>query len=206
MQPIDQMSIAFVYSDALSMISGARYQRVTTYLFSELGFDLVFRLKSAAETEIAELYIALLVQQNIRRFEVPVDNVRRVHVIRRPENLVHEVLNVLVAELLLRVNDSVQVGFHEVSDDVDVSVSFRVLRFEDLKQANYVVVVEKLQKSNFAIYALGVDEIFEGVRDFLDRYLLVGLRVETRGNDPVRAAAHHFEELVAPIDFELGVL
>lgn len=76
MQPMDQISTALVYSEALRMTSGALYQRVTTYLTdslaskkrrkrSLLGFELVFGFEAAGETEIADLEVTVLVEEQV---------------------------------------------------------------------------------------------------------------------------------------------
>lgn len=60
------------------------------------------------------------------------------------QNLVDEVLDMIITELLARVDDTVQVSFHEVSDDVDVSIASPSLRFEYVDQSNDIVVLKEL--------------------------------------------------------------
>ena len=75
-----QISIAFVYSEAFRMTSGALYHLVTTYLINPLCLEVVFLVVSATQTEIADLHVALFVHQNVARLEISVDDIRGVHV------------------------------------------------------------------------------------------------------------------------------
>ena len=72
------------------------------------------------------------------------EHVGGVHEEEPAEDLVDEVLDVLVAELLARVDDAVQVGLHELGDDVDVGVAGARLGTQDVHQADDVVVLEEL--------------------------------------------------------------
>lgn len=72
------------------------------------------------------------------------DDIGGVHEQQSSEYLIHEVLYMLIAELLPRVDNSVQVGFHEVSDDVDVGVASPCLWPQDIHQSDEVIVFEKL--------------------------------------------------------------
>ena len=110
------------------MTSGALYHRVTTYLFSLLGFHFVLVVVAPSQSQVADFYIAGFVEKNVRRFEVAMDDVRRVHEEHRPEDLVDKIVDMLLGELLLRVDDPMKVGLHELSNDVDIVESLRVLR------------------------------------------------------------------------------
>lgn len=67
-----------------------------------------------------------------------------VHKEQSPQDLVNKVLDVLVTQLLPRVNHSMEVGFHQFSNDVNVRVSRPCLRLEDIHKANDVVVLKEL--------------------------------------------------------------
>lgn len=67
-----------------------------------------------------------------------------VHEEESSQDLVDEVLYVLIAEFLPRVDDAVEVSFHEVSDDVDVGVAGPGLGLENIDEADDVVVLEEL--------------------------------------------------------------
>ena len=58
--------------------------------------------------------------------------------------MIDKILNMVVAELLPRVDDSMKIGFHELSNDVNVSISSSSLRLQDIDQSDDIVVFEKL--------------------------------------------------------------
>ncbi len=60
------------------------------------------------------------------------EDVGGVHEEESSQDLVDEILNMFIAELLPRVDDAVQVRFHQFGDDVDVSVTSTRLGFEDV--------------------------------------------------------------------------
>mmetsp|Transcript_9016 Transcript_9016/g.26936 ORF Transcript_9016/g.26936 Transcript_9016/m.26936 type:complete len:104 (-) Transcript_9016:581-892(-) len=62
--------------------------------------------------------VAVGVQQQIGRLQIPVDNVCAVDILQSPEDLIQEVLMMLLRQSLRRIDDLIQVGFHEVTDDV----------------------------------------------------------------------------------------
>ena len=62
-------------------------------------------------------------QKEIAGFEISMNDVGRVHIEKPFEHLPDKILNMLVWEVLLGVDDSVEVGFHEFSDDVDVFIA-----------------------------------------------------------------------------------
>jgi hypothetical protein len=50
----------------------------------------------------------------------------------------------VVAEFLSGIDDPMQIGFHEVSDDIDVIIVSACFWAEDVEQSDDVVVFEKL--------------------------------------------------------------
>ena len=48
------------------------------------------------------------------------DDVRGVDVLEPAEELVQEVLDVLIRQSLIRIDDAMQIGIHQVHDDVDI--------------------------------------------------------------------------------------
>lgn len=55
-----------------------------------------------------------------------------VHEEQSAQDLVDEVLYVFVTELLTRVDDPVEVGLHQVGDDVNVGIASPCLRLENI--------------------------------------------------------------------------
>ena len=43
------------------------------------------------------------------------------HVFESPQNLIHEILDVVVSQGLSRINNAVQIGFHQIIDDVSAN-------------------------------------------------------------------------------------
>lgn len=65
-----------------------------------------------SQTEVADFQITVGVQQQVRRFQVSVQHVGRVHRFERSQRLVDEVLAVVVREVL-RPDNTMHVGFHQ---------------------------------------------------------------------------------------------
>ena len=65
------------------------------------------------------------------------------HVQEASENLVDEILNVVVGQVLARVNDSVQVGLHQFGNYVNVSVPSAGLGFEQVNQPDDIFMLKK---------------------------------------------------------------
>jgi hypothetical protein len=80
-----------------------------------------------------------------------------------------------------------QVGLHEIEDEVDVAV---ILGLENVAQAHNVGVAgELLEVLDFAVRALGVRGVTKGVKAFLQGEGLSGLFVNTLPNDSVGTLA-----------------
>lgn len=128
------------------MISGALYHLVTTYLLKMqiiLRFEFALVLVPAGEPEVADLQITVLIEQQIAGLQVPMNHVGRVDVKQPTQSLVHEILNVLVGQLLLGVDHSMKIRFHQVCDDVDVFIILGVIRPLEVEQRNDVLVVKE---------------------------------------------------------------
>ena len=109
--------------------------------------------------------MAIRVDKNVGGFEVPMNDVCRVKILDALENLIHDELVVNVFEDLLS-DGVVQVCLHILKDQIEVLV---ILRTDNIMQFNYVFMVQFVQIANFAICALGVDGVLEGVKNFFKR-------------------------------------
>jgi hypothetical protein len=110
------------------------------------------RVRQPRQTEIANLEVAVLVDKNVGRLEVTVNDSGRVDVLETTEDLVQEVLD----ELLLERpggEETVEVGTEELGDKVDVLER----RDEDVGKADDVLVSDMLQELQLTIGALGED-------------------------------------------------
>mmetsp|Transcript_33887 Transcript_33887/g.100659 ORF Transcript_33887/g.100659 Transcript_33887/m.100659 type:complete len:438 (+) Transcript_33887:197-1510(+) len=138
------------------------------------------------QAEVADLHLAVGVQEDVRGLDVAVQHRPRVHVLQRLEQLVDDVL---LVDLLkdLGADDGVQVGFHEVADQIDVLV---VVGLEHVQQPhNVLVTVQLLQEHDLPERALGIRRILEGVEALLERHDLACLLVDGLPHDAIGAAA-----------------
>lgn len=72
------------------------------------------------------------------------DNVGCVHVVAARQDLEHEVLQVVVGQVLPRVDDAMHIRLHQLSDDVDVLVASLGGRLGNVEDFDDVFVVEEL--------------------------------------------------------------
>lgn len=76
----------------------------------------------ACEPEIADPDIATLVGQNVAGLDVPVDNPAGVQKFEAAEYLVHNILDVVIGEIILRFFDQgVEVNVHQIGYQVHFS-------------------------------------------------------------------------------------
>jgi len=107
--------------------------------------------------------------------------------------IVEEVLEVLLGERLLGVDDVVQVGVHQLRDDVHVLPRPLALDGrQDVHQPQHVVVPKVAQDFDLAQQPLAVDDVLKRLGDLLDGDRLVGLDVAAGGDQAVGALAHGF--------------
>lgn len=66
----------------------------------------------------------------------------------------------------------------------------------------HIVVAKVAQECDLPQYPLGVHEIVECARDFLDGNFLTGLRVESGYHDAVRADSDGLDQLVLGINLD----
>jgi hypothetical protein len=109
-----------------------------------------------------------------------VEDIGRVNVLKTSEHLVHKVLAVIIGELILRVNDFVQVSFHEVQHYVDIfEILFRQ-RIDQITKSNYILVIAVMQKLDFSQNTLCVNQVVKCMTNLLNRNLLVGILIHCR--------------------------
>jgi hypothetical protein len=87
----------------------------------------------------------------------------------------------------------VEVGLHELEDQVEVLVIFCA---DDVVQFDDVGVVEFVQEDNFAVGPLRVGGVLEGIEDLLEREHLAGFFVGDLPDVAVGAAAQLFGQSV----------
>jgi len=99
---------------------------------------------ATSKTEVADLEVAVLVKEKVAGLEITMDNVGRVDVETSSEQLVHEVLAVVVCQILTRVNHTVHVRLHQVGDDVNIFVARGSRGLLHVHEADDVLMVEEL--------------------------------------------------------------
>ncbi len=100
------------------------------------------------------------------------------HIENSSKNLIYEVLDVLIAQLLPRIDDPVHVGLHQICNNVNVlKAPSTLVRFLDIQERYYVLMVEETKKFDFPHYSFGIDEIFKSIMYFLDGNLHVILDI-----------------------------
>ena len=61
------------------------------------------------------------------------------------QQLIHEILEMIIGQVLPRIDDSVHIGLHQVSDDINVFIACRGWRLLHINQSNNVFVIKELQ-------------------------------------------------------------
>ena len=89
----------------------------------------------------------------------------------------------------------VEVRFHELEHQVNVSVVFRT---QNVEQSDDILMVQLLQKHNLAERPLGVCVVLERGEDLLESDYFVSFPVDRLPDDPVRALADALDYLVLP--------
>ena len=129
----------------------------------------------ASKSEIANLQVAVGVQQQVRRLQVAVENVGGVHGLQGTESLVNEVLAVIIGQIL-GTDNAVHVRLHELLNEVDLGEVLVGAWLLDVKDGNDVLVVEVAEELHLAESAKaehGVIErgdLFDG--NLLSRWLV----------------------------------
>ena len=101
------------------------------------------------------------------------DDVCCVHVVATGEHLEHEILQVVIGQVLSGVNDTVHIGLHQLSNNVDVLIPSGRRWPGDIQNFDYIFVLKEFQKADFSNNTLGIDEILESLWHLLDGNLLV---------------------------------
>ena len=71
------------------------------------------------------------------------DNIGAMDVEASSQELVHKILAMIVSEVLSRVNDSMHICFHEVSNDVDIFESCLSWWLLNIHQTNNVLMIKE---------------------------------------------------------------
>mmetsp|Transcript_26258 Transcript_26258/g.56914 ORF Transcript_26258/g.56914 Transcript_26258/m.56914 type:complete len:203 (-) Transcript_26258:791-1399(-) len=132
------------------------------------------------------------------------EHVGRMDVLQSSEELVQKVLDVIKGERLLRVDDPMKIGLHQLVANVDVVEVFDVPRKgrHHVGNTNNIFMMEVLEELDLTEDALGIDLVVEGAGDHLDGDLGLGRRVQCRNDDAVGTGTNDTDEGVLGIDRE----
>ena len=156
-------------------------------VFGECGSGL---LVATGETEITDLERTVFVEEQVGGFQVSMDDISCMHVVATSQNLEHEVLHMVVCQVLSRVNDSVHVSLHQLSDNVDILVARYRGWFAHFKYFDDVLVVEEFEKADLSYDTFCIDQVLEGLGHLLDSNFLVGVMVVCTTHYTVRTVTN----------------
>lgn len=117
------------------------------------------------------------------------DNVGRVHVVAPGEDLEHEVLQVIIREVLSRVDHTVHISLHEFRDDVDVFEIGGLGRLGHVQNLDDVLVVEELEQTDLTHDTFRINQILKGLRHLFDGHFDAAFVVVCRAHHSVGAMA-----------------
>jgi hypothetical protein len=152
------------------------------------------------KAEIRDPKLAGPGDQQVPRFEVPMDDPVVVEKFEAFQDLVHEESKVGIRKSLLGLDDPVQVRVQELHDDVKLVV--RVPEGEVLERDDVLMSTQVPHHTNLAQDVFGIDDVRRNGRDTLDGHVFFRFHVQRRTYNAVRAFANWLEVLVGLVDFE----
>lgn len=97
--------------------------------------------------------MAVRIDEDIRGLEIAMYNICGVEILHRLADLMHDEAVVNIFEYLL-ADGVVQVGLHELENQIEI---FVVVRTHHVQQLDYVGVTQVVQVTDLAVRPLGVD-------------------------------------------------
>ena len=131
------------------------------------------------------------------------DDIGRMDVQAASEKLVHEILTMVVFEVLSWVNDSVHVSLHQISDDVNIVEASWLWRLLHVDQADDIFMIEELQQFDFSNDSLRINQIFKSLGYFLDGNLSLDGVVKCWAHDTISTMSYLLDVLVFVLTQEL---
>lgn len=124
------------------------------------------------------------------------EDIGGVDVLHAAEQLVQEELVVLGREVVVGLDYLVEVGLHELEDDVNVAELAARWGEHDMLDPDDVRVAQEAEQLDLAEDAGGVGDVLEDIVDLLDGDVLASEGVEGGGDHAVAALADHLGDLV----------
>lgn len=103
-------------------------------------------LIASSETEVADFKVTVLIQQQVARLQITMDDRRAVDVKAATQQLIHEILAMVVRQILSGVNYAMHISLHEIRNNVDVLITSRSRGFLHINKANDILMIEELLK------------------------------------------------------------
>lgn len=130
------------------------------------------------------------------------DNVSSVHIVATRQYLEHKVLQMVVCQILSRVDHSVHISLHQFSDDVDILIPSHIGRLGHIKHLDNVLVVKEFEQANLSHNSLGVNKILESFWHFFDRDFAMAYMIVGTANHTVRSMTDLLDVLKFFLDAE----
>jgi len=120
------------------------------------------------------------------------------NVLETAEHLIDKVLDVINRQRLFGVNDAMQIGFHQIGNNVNIIeiVQILVLGRHHIENTDNVLVMEMFHQFDLTENPLGIDFVIEGTRDHLDGHITVFLLIVSRNDNPVGTRADRSKERI----------
>ena len=120
------------------------------------------------QTEIANLQIAVGVNEEISWLEVPVVNACGVNVLKTSENLVQEKLNVIIGQRLVGLNNLGEIRLHQFGNYINLIETRSILWAQNSLDTQDVFVVQESLDLQFPVRSQREDPMLEGLDNLFD--------------------------------------
>ena len=106
----------------------------------------------------------------------------------------------LIGQFLTRVNHSVHVRLHQIGDYINIfEASAALVGLLDVDELDDVLGVEEREEFNLSYDSFGVNEVFEGIVDFLDGDFSIVFLVISGADYAICTSSNEFDV------FKLGI-
>mmetsp|Transcript_7318 Transcript_7318/g.14538 ORF Transcript_7318/g.14538 Transcript_7318/m.14538 type:complete len:368 (-) Transcript_7318:243-1346(-) len=125
--------------------------------------------RQTRQTQVTNLEVAIGVHKEVIRLEITMHDIGRVEVLQSTQDLIREISDVVVGKGLGGANDAVEVGVHQVCDDVDIlelGLALRALH-DVLNADNILVATEVTKQLQLAQQQFPLFLVFNSILDFL---------------------------------------
>jgi len=154
----------------------------------------------ASEAEIANLEVAIGIEEQVGWLEISVENVCGVHSLEGAEGLVDKVLAVVIRQILC-ANNTVHIGLHKLLDEIDFGEGLIAAGFLDVEDRYNVLMVEVSQQLHLTQGSKAEHGVIEG-RNLLDSDFLTRRLVKSRADNTISTLSYNILNIVLLRDVE----